>query len=67
MSNQPLCPIHNRVMVCPCCTGSKGGKAKGPAKARTHKQAHQAAMARVAKQRAIKASQQAAPDQVGLK
>lgn len=56
MNYPPVCPIHLRAMICPCCTGSKGGKTTGPSKARTGEQAQKAAKARWAKKKSAQAA-----------
>lgn len=33
MTSTPLCPTHHTPLVCPRCTGAKGGSATSPAKA----------------------------------
>lgn len=49
-ANAPLCAVHGRVMICPACIGSRGGKATTPEKvAASRRNAALATAARLAK------------------
>lgn len=37
-ASSPTCPTHGRVLICPACVGTKGGKASGGEKAKASRQ-----------------------------